>query len=143
MIDGRTLRSTGPRASCACVFHPRFALWRPVTANVKGHWPTMRAKYWVFWSGLLAVPIGLIAWVGFVEADAKQKAHAFCERFPVGSALADVAAAAADVGDKRHRVIRANDVSIAFVGVPPFSRHVCTFDGQSGKVTRARYLHLD
>jgi hypothetical protein len=103
----------------------------------------MRAKRWTLWSGLLAVAIGLIAWIGFVEADAEAKARAFCERFPVGSAFTDVATAAVDVGDRRHRIIRANEVLIAFVGVPPFSRHVCAFDGQSGKVTQARYLRLD
>ena len=103
----------------------------------------MRARRWVLWSGLLAVPIGLVVWVGFAESDAESKARAFCQRFPVGSAIESVAIAATDVGDKSHRVIRANQVSVAFVGVPPFSRHVCSFEGQSGKVTQARYFHLD
>jgi hypothetical protein len=103
----------------------------------------MRTRRWVLWTVLLVVPIGLIAWISFVEADAETKARTFCERFPVGSALADVAAAAPDVGDRRHRIISANQVSIAFIGVPPFSRHVCTVDGQSGKVTGARYFRLD
>lgn len=103
----------------------------------------MRTKRWILWSALLAVPIGLVAWASFVEADAEAKARAFCERFPLGSALADVAAAASDVGDRRHRMIHGNEVSIAYVGVPPFSRHVCVYESQSGKVTRARYVHID
>jgi hypothetical protein len=89
------------------------------------------------------VPIGLVAWVNFVEADAEAKARAFCGRFPVGSALADVAAAARDVGDRRHRMIRANEVSIAYIGVPPYSRHLCTYESQAGKVTGARYVWID
>lgn len=103
----------------------------------------MRTKRWVLWGAFLAAFTGLAAWVSFVEANAEAKARAFCERFPLGSSLVNVAAAARDVGDQRHRVIRAGEISIAYIGVPPFSRHVCTLEGRSGKVTKAWYAYLD
>ena len=102
----------------------------------------MRTKRWVLWGFLPATFIGLAAWVGFVEANAEAKARAFCERFPPGSSLADAAAAARGVGDQRHRIIRAGEISIAYIGVPPFSRHVCTLEVQSSKVTSAWYAYL-
>ena len=103
----------------------------------------MRAKRWIFWGALLATPIGLAAWGSLVEADAEAKARAFCERFPAGSLLVDVEAAARDAGDPRHRMIRASEISIAYIGVTPFSRHVCAFEGQSGKVTKSWYVYVD
>ncbi len=103
----------------------------------------MRVKPWAIWSVLLGTPIVLIAIVGLVEANAEAKAHAFCNRFPTGSSLADVATAARDTGDRRYRTIRAGEISIAYIGVPPYSRHVCAFTGEAGKVTKAWYVHLD
>lgn len=103
----------------------------------------MRIKRWAFWGVLLGTPIALIAFVGLVEANAEAKARAFCDRFPIGSSLADVATAARDAGDARHRMIRAAEISIAYIGVPPFSRHVCAFTGESGRVTEVRYVYLD
>ena len=103
----------------------------------------MRIRRWVFWGVLLAIPIGLAAGVSVLEADAEAKARAFCDRFAVGSSLAVVAAAARDAGDPKHRMIRASEISIAYIGVPPFSRHVCAFEGESGKVVKAWYVHVD
>jgi hypothetical protein len=92
---------------------------------------------------LLGIPVALVAGVSLVEANAEARARAFCDRFPIGSPLADVAAAARDEGDSRHRRIRAGEISIAHVGLPPFSRHVCVVTGESGKVTRVRYVYVD
>ena len=103
----------------------------------------MRIRRWMFWGMLFAIPIGLAAGISVLEADAQAKARAFCARFPVGSSLAVVAAAARDAGDTRHRMIRASEISIAYIGVPPFSRHVCTFEGDSGKVAKVWYGHVD
>lgn len=104
---------------------------------------TMRINRWVFWSVLLGTPVALIAFVILVEANATAKARAFCDRFPTGSSLADVATAARDAGDRRHRIVRAGEISIAYIGLPPYSRHACTITGESGKVTKASYVHLD
>lgn len=103
----------------------------------------MRKKRLILWGAALTASIAFAAWIYFVEADAEAKARAFCERFPPGSPLANVEAAARDAGDPRHRMIRAGEISIAYIGVPPFSRHVCTFEGQSGKVTGSRYVYVD
>lgn len=98
---------------------------------------------WLRWSLILALPIMLVVWVRYVEDDAQANARAFCQRFPVGSSIADVATAAAETGDDRHRIVSADQVVIAFIGVPPFSRHVCIHEGRSGEVTSTRYLHVD
>jgi len=103
----------------------------------------MRTRRLVSWGVLLAGIIGSAAYIRYVETDAEARARAFCNRFPVGSPMADVAAAAADVGDARHRMIRSDQISIAYIGVPPFSRHVCVYAGEAGKVTKARYGRVD
>lgn len=103
----------------------------------------MSRKRWRLWSAVLAVAIGLATAVSVVESNAEAKARAFCDRFPIGSPLADVAAAARDAGNPRYRMIRAGEISIAYIGVSPFSRHVCAFEGESGKVTKAWYVYLD
>lgn len=103
----------------------------------------MRTRWLVFWGVLLAGTIGLVTYIRYVESDAEAKARAFCDRFPVGSPLADVAAAASDTGDSKHRMIQANQLSITYIGVPLFSRHVCVYAGEAGKVTKAWYSHVD
>ena len=103
----------------------------------------MRTKRWVFWSVVIATAIALATAFSVVESNAEAKARAFCDRFPIGSPLTDVAAAARDTGDAKHRMIRADAISIAYIGVPPFSRHVCAFEGESGKVTKAWYIYVD
>lgn len=103
----------------------------------------MRIRRLALWGVLLATPIGLAVSCSLVEANAEARARAFCNRFPIGSSVAEVAKAARDAGDSRHRMIRASDISIAYIGVPPFSRHVCSIEGESGKVTKARYVHID
>lgn len=103
----------------------------------------MRIKRWAFWGVLLGTPIALIAGVSLVEANAEARARAFCDRFPIGSSLADVATAAREAGDPRHRMIRAGEISIAYIGLPPFSRHVCVVAGESGNVTQVRYVYVD
>lgn len=103
----------------------------------------MSRKRWRLWSAVLAVAIGLATAVSVVESNAEAKARAFCDRFPIGSPLADVAAAARDAGHPRYRMIRADEISIAYIGVSSFSRHVCAFQGESGKVTKAWYVYLD
>ncbi len=103
----------------------------------------MSRKRWLLWSAVLAVAIGLATAVSVVESNAEAMARAFCDRFPIGSPLADVAAAARDAGHPRYRMIRADEISIAYIGVSSFSRHVCAFQGESGKVTKAWYVYLD
>ena len=103
----------------------------------------MRMRRWVYWGVLLPILIGLAAGVGVLEAGAQADARAFCGRFPVGSPFAVVAAAARDAGDPRHRMIRPNEISIAYIGMPPFSRHVCVVESESGKVAKASYVHVD
>jgi hypothetical protein len=103
----------------------------------------MRTRRLALWGVLLAILICLVAGSRYVESDAEARARVFCDRFPVGSPLADVAAAAADAGDPKYRIIRANQISIAYIGLPPFSRHVCVYEGEAGKVTKAWYRHVD
>ena len=103
----------------------------------------MSRNRWLLWSAVLAVAIGLATAVSVVESNAEAMAREFCNRFPIGSPLADVAAAARDVGHPRSRMIRADAISITYIGVSSFSRHVCAFQGESGKVTKVWYVYLD
>lgn len=103
----------------------------------------MHRNRWLLWSAVLAAAVGLAVTVSVVESDAEAKARAFCDHFPIGSPLANVAAAARDAGHPRYRMIRASEISIAYIGVSSYSRHVCAFEGESGKVTKAWYVYLD
>ncbi len=92
---------------------------------------------------ILAVLIGSLAIIYYIESSAEKKARAFCSSFTIGSPFTDVATATVNKGDPKHRIIKPNRISIAYIGVPPFSRHVCVYEGEAGKVTRVRYSHVD
>ncbi|MFN2200065.1 MAG: hypothetical protein ACK2UO_02610 [Caldilineaceae bacterium] len=104
----------------------------------------MSAKKLVMWTAVLTTAMfGVGMAVGMAERNAEARAREFCYEFPVGSPYADAEIAARVSGDPRHRIIHADEISIAYIGLPPFSRHVCTLKGNSGRVVDARYAHLD
>jgi len=104
----------------------------------------MSAKKLVIWTAALTTAMfGVGMAVGVAERNAEERAREFCYEFPVGSPYADAEIAARVSGDPRHRLIQADEISIAYIGLPPFSRHVCTLKGASGQVIDARYAHLD
>jgi len=94
--------------------------------------------------GFLALLFGAyVGWSVYREREASSGAKAFCARFPVGSAMADAAAAARDEGERMLRRYDEKEVRVGYIGMYPFSRWSCVLEGQSGKVTRARVVHLD
>lgn len=96
------------------------------------------------WLGVLAALfLGAVAVVLVVESEAERQATAFCARFKSGTPFAEVQQAAAGEGDARHRSIQAAEVTVAYIGVPPFSRHMCIVSAAGGKVASARYVFLD
>jgi hypothetical protein len=95
---------------------------------------------WAVWTGAIILLMGGCA---YREYQAESSAHAFCERFPAGSQLTDAAAAAATEGERVLRMIGEKEVRVGWVGIPPFSRYLCTIEAESGKVTKATTSHLD
>ena len=89
---------------------------------------------------VLFILVGVIL---VVEDRAASRAREFCSRFTEGGSFAEVQRAAAGEGDARHRFVRDAEVSVAFVGVPPFSRHICIVEGSAGRITARRVIHLD
>lgn len=96
------------------------------------------AKWVVLFASLmLAAGVVLV-----LERGAANQAKAFCGRFTIGAPFADVQRAAADresgIG---HREIQADQVAVAFMGLPPFPRHICIVEALDGRVTSTRYRY--
>ena len=84
-----------------------------------------------------------IVWSLHREREASAGANAFCARFPVGSAMADAAAAGRNEGERMLRRSDEKQVRVGYIGMYPFSRYTCVLDGEGGKVTRSRVIHRD
>ena len=96
-----------------------------------------------FIGALIVIFAAYAVWSIIREGEARESARAFCARFPVGTSMADVARAAATEGDKWHRSIKDDRISVAYIGAIPFSRHVCSVESEGGKVMSVRLSHLD
>jgi len=92
---------------------------------------------------LLGAPIAILAGLILVERNAEAKARAFCNQSLIGLSMEKIATAAKDVGEPEYRMIDDNMISVAFLGVTPFSRHVCVIAGKSGKVKNLSYRYID
>ena len=92
---------------------------------------------------ILVLLVGAAVAVGYVEKSARDQAKAFCARFPAGSSFDAARRAAETEGDRRHRSVRDNELMVAHIGVPPFSRHLCVIKASDGKVASSEYRHLD
>ncbi len=102
----------------------------------------MRASTWIT---TLAIIGALIGGFIFVEHRAEAKAKAFCSRFTVGGDF-NKAIEAVNASGAPHSAYESSGENIAYVsymGVPPFSRHLCFVDGVGGKIIRLRQVHLD
>ena len=85
----------------------------------------------------------IIAGINLLEYRAEAKAKGFCDPALVGSPIATVAEAAKGMGTDLLRRIEPDSVRVGFTGLPPFSRHMCTVEGQRGLVTNVKYSYLD
>ena len=100
-------------------------------------------KPWLRWSLVAGLPLAAVVSCNLSEHQAELRARAFCARFPTGAAMREVAVAARTEGLSTLRIIEENKVTIAHIGILVFSRHICIYEGTSGKVTKASLVHLD
>ena len=97
----------------------------------------MRVSTWVF---TLAIIGSLSGGFVFVEHRAETKAKALCSRFTVGGDFNNAieAAKASGVPYEEYESSGENTVFVKYMGVPPFSLHICFIDGVGGKIIRLR-----
>jgi hypothetical protein len=86
---------------------------------------------------------GLLGYALLREHRARTDAHAFCDAVTVGAPMAPIRIGAQGLGMDRLRHIGDERVVIGFMGIPPFSRHLCTVYAEDGRVTSAEYFYLD
>ncbi len=100
----------------------------------------MRASTWV----TLAIIGALFGGCVLAEHRAEAKAKAFCSRFTVGGDF-DNAIEAVNASGAPHGAYERSGEKTAYVsymGVPPFSVHICFIDGVGGKIIRLRPEHF-
>ena len=137
-----TLRSSGP-AFCG-----------PLTLPVRAHTKMPRwlkrllvgsAKIIV----ALVVVFGLLLGYGsYAEQSATRKASAMCSSIHIGDSTEDLRprAIADGASEFQSRWFKADGVDmlyITYVGLPPFSRHMCVVRAQGGRVLSAKESYLD
>ncbi len=79
-----------------------------------------------------------------LERRAETRAKAFCSRFTVGGDFnqAIEAVNASGVPYEEYESSDENTVLVKYMGVPPFSLHICFIDGVEGKIIRLRQEHF-
>ena len=86
----------------------------------------------------------IVGGVFLVERRAEARAKAFCSRFTVGDdfnqAIEAINASGAPHGAYEHSDEKT--VYVKYMGVPPFSVHICFIDGIGGKIIRLRPEHF-
>lgn len=97
---------------------------------------------------LLLIGVLQIGWGMYREPIAKKQAMDFCAGITVGQATKDIAEQAVASGAearfaKWHAGPNGENVMlVTFVGMPPFSRHICTVKATS-VVVSAEYHYMD
>ena len=91
-------------------------------------------------AGLVVLVAGGVAVVVAMENRAAGKAMAFCDRFKPGTAFLE--AGQAEI-DRQFVTLSDDELTVSFYGAIPPSLHLCTVKARDGKVTLARYSHVD
>ena len=78
-----------------------------------------------------------------MEIKAKNDAESFCAPINIGDPIDPVKELALTVGSNMLRTIEENEVTVGFIGIPPFSRHLCIIKSENGKIIGKKYLYLD
>ncbi len=101
----------------------------------------MRVSTWV----TLVIIGALFGGCVFAEYRAEANAKAFCSRFTVGGDFNKAVEAVTASGGPHHTYESSGEKTayISYMGVPPFSRHICFIDGVRGKIIRLRQVHFD
>ena len=105
----------------------------------------MKPRRWIGLAVLVTV-LGSFGSCVLAERRAETKAKAFCSRFVVGGDFSQAMASVNAVTDAYKGAYEhegQQTVFVSFNGIPPFSRHVCSIDGVSGKIIQIRYEHVD
>ena len=86
----------------------------------------------------------LIGGTFLLEQRAEAKAKAFCSRFTVGGDFNQAIEAVNTSGVPHEEYERSgeNTVFVKYMGMPPFSLHICFIDGVGGKIIRLRQEHF-
>ena len=84
----------------------------------------------------------------FAERSASQKAEAMCASVEVGQRAVDLRERAIRDGasESQTRWIKLDGMEtlfITYIGLPPFSRHMCLVQSQNGSVVSVRLSRLD
>lgn len=100
-------------------------------------------------SGFLILLLGFGSYgLLYAEPKAAKKAHSYCDSVKAGDCPSDLIARASASGAAEQGLVwRASDngkqsLTVVFIGVPPFSRHICTVIAGE-LVEKAEYSHLD
>ena len=97
----------------------------------------------------LVVVFGLLLGYGsYAEQSATRKASAMCSSIHIGDSTEDLRprAIADGASEFQSRWFKADGVDmlyITYVGLPPFSRHMCVVRAQGGRVLSAKESYLD
>jgi hypothetical protein len=97
----------------------------------------------------ICLVFGIFAAYGyFAERSASKKATAMCRSITPGSgssALRDLAISdgASDFQTRWSKVEGVDTLFITYVGLPPFSRHMCLVTAKNGRVISAKQSYLD
>lgn len=96
-------------------------------------------------TGIMLAIVGalFIGGVFFLEHRAEVKAKAFCSRFTVGGDFnkAIEAVNASGVPYEEYERSGEKTVLVKYMGLPPFSVHICFIGGVGGKIIRLRQEH--
>jgi len=87
--------------------------------------------------------IFIIISTSYLEIKAKGDAESFCAPINIGDPIEPVKELALTVGSNMLRTIEENEVTVGFIGIPPFSRHLCIVKSENGKITEKKYFYLD
>ena len=101
--------------------------------------PRSNIRLWILLTGMVALPASCV----YMQVAARDEANAFCSRAAIGAPLAPLTTEAENTGTKILRHVSTDRVSVGFVGIPPFSRYICTINAQDGKITGAVVSHID
>jgi len=79
----------------------------------------------------------------YLEIKARNDAESFCALINIGDPIEPVKELAITVGSSILRSIEENEVVVGFIGIPPFSRHLCIVKSENSKITEKEYFYLD
>jgi hypothetical protein len=100
-------------------------------------------------AGVLLVLFAIYVIYGLhAEKAASSRSFAMCNSIVAGSATAGLRERAladgADERQSRWRMVgEAGELAITYIGMPPFSRHVCLVKAKDGRVVSAELGYLD